>query len=155
MFLQASVILLRGGLSQCMLGYTPPEQTPWNRHPLGADILWSRHPQEQTPPEQTSPQSRHPPEQTLPRADTPQADTPLEQIPPEQTPLEQTLPLPEQTPLQEADSSIWSTSGRYTSYWNAFLCCKCALNMRFFTKTFSNRYQIARFCMVTHLTDFL
>ena len=62
MFLQASVILSRGGgLPQCMLGY----------HPLGADTPRSRHP----PPDQTP----------LP----PGADTPPEQTqapPPDQTP---------------------------------------------------------------------
>ena len=48
-----------------------------------------------------TPQSRHPPEQTPPRADTPpEADTP-----------------------READCSRRSTSGRYASYWNAFLFC--------------------------------
>ena len=82
----------------------PPEQTP----PLGAD---------------TPPGSIHPPwEQTPPLgADTPGADTPPgnthppgTDTPPEQTPLNQ-------TPPQEADCSIRSTSGRYASYWNAFL----------------------------------
>ena len=61
----------------------------------------SRHPPlEQTPPwEQTPPQSRH---------------NPLEQTPPwEQTP-----------PPQEAGSGIRSISGRYASYWNAFLFFK-------------------------------
>ena len=70
MFLQASVILLTGGVSA---------DTP------GADTPWSRYPLEQTPPGADIPQSRHPPE------------------PP------------------GADSSIRSTSGQYTSYWNAFL----------------------------------
>ena len=98
MFLQASVILLTWGcLPQCMLGY--PTR--------------SRHPPEQTPWEETPPLEQTPREQTPPRADTPQADTP------EQTPTEQT-PRSGHTP-QEADSSIRSTSGRYASYWNAFL----------------------------------
>ena len=45
-------------------------------------------------------------------------DTP----PREQTPREQTPPRTRQTPLpREAGSSIRSTSGRYASYWNAFL----------------------------------
>ena len=72
----------RGGgcLPQCMLGYTPREQT----HPPGADLPGSRHPPEQTPPLW------------------------------EQTP-------PEQTPPPGPDCSIRSTSGRYASYWNAFL----------------------------------
>ena len=86
MFLHLSVILFTGGcLPQCMLGYTPSgADTPWSRHPPGADI-----PSQQTPLEQTPT-----PEQTPPGADTP------EQTPP--TPWEQTLPLsrhpPEQTP---------------------------------------------------------
>ena len=45
------------------------------------------------------PRSRPPQEQTPPGADTPQ----------------------EQTPPREADTGIRSTSGRYASYWNAFL----------------------------------
>ena len=45
-------------------------------------------------------------------------------IPP--PPLKEQTPLQEQTPSQsrhppEADSGIRSTSGRYASYWNAFL----------------------------------
>ena len=72
--------VLRGCLPQCMLGYhTPPradtpwEQTPWNRHPLGADTptpspgadtpLGTDTP-EQTPPRTGTPWSRHP----LPRS---------------------------------------------------------------------------------------
>ena len=83
-----------------MLGYhtpTPWEQTPpRSRHPLGAD----------TPLEADTPlgadtpwEHTDPPKQTPPRADTPGADT----------------------PPQEADSCIRSMSGRYASYWNAFL----------------------------------
>ena len=58
MLLHLSVILVTGGcLPQCMLGYTPPEQTPRgsrqpprSRHSLTPQ---SRHtPQEQTPPPQ-------------------------------------------------------------------------------------------------------
>ena len=53
MFLLVSVILLTGGLPQCMLGYHPPGSRPLrNRHPPG-----SRPPPEQTHP----PGSRHPP----------------------------------------------------------------------------------------------
>ena len=70
----------------------PPEQMPPRADPLGAD---------------TPPQSRHPPE-----ADIPQSRHP----PPEQTPPGQTPP-----PPGEADSGIRSMSGRYASYWNAFL----------------------------------
>ena len=44
------------------------------------------------------------------------ADTPRSRHPPEQTPL-----LGADTTPREADSSTRSTSGRYASYWNAFL----------------------------------
>ena len=79
----------------------PPADTPQSRHPTGADTPpWSRPPPKQTwhPREQTCP----PREQTCPpRADTPPgADTP---------------------PPHEADLGIRSMSGRYASYWNAFL----------------------------------
>ena len=77
---------------------------------LGYHAPQSRHPPEQTHP----PRSRHPREQTPPSSQSsnplPQgADTPLEQTP------------PKQTPPREADSGIRSMSGRYASYWNAFL----------------------------------
>ena len=107
---------------------------PRNRPPLGAAPLGADTTQEQTPPgsrhhqgADTPPGSKHPLV-----ADTPQEHTPpWEQTPPleadtplEQTPLwEQTPPPREQTPPpppREADCSIRSTSGRYTSYWNAF-----------------------------------
>ena len=111
---------------------TPPEQTaPLSRHPPEqtptADIPWCTHPPEQKPP----PRSRHPT-----GVDTPLgADTP---------PWEQTHPPGADTPLgadtpprgadssppgadtpPEANSGIRSMSGRYASYWNAFLltCC--------------------------------
>ena len=79
----------RGGgcLPQCMLGYTPQEQTPpGSRHPPGADTpLGADTPREQTPPradthpqEQTHPLSRHLPlEQTPP----PGADPPRSRHP--------------------------------------------------------------------------
>ena len=96
-----------GCLPQCMLGYTPPEQT--------------HHPPEQTPLDQADPTS--PREQTPPRT----RQTPLgaATIPPGpgRPPQEQT------PPPREADSSIRSTSGQYASYWNAFL-----LNLTSLTK---------------------
>ena len=100
-FLHLSAILFTGGvcLSACW------DTTTQSRHPSRAD----------TPPEQTPPWSRHPPGSR--------------HTPPEQTPLEQTPPW-EQTPRSrpppwEADSGIRSMTGRYASYWNAFLfsCC--------------------------------
>ena len=97
----------------------PPEQTPpRSRHPpLGADTPWpgSRHPPAAgTPWEQTPPGADIPPEQTPPRADTPPEQT----SPRADTPLEQT-PQPEQTP--PAWREIRAISGRYASYWNAYL----------------------------------
>ena len=71
-----------------------------------------------TPQEQTPPRTR----QTPLGADTPQ----------EQTPREQTSPW-EQTPPREADSSIRSTSGRYASYWNAFLFYNKRNNLKYFS----------------------
>ena len=84
-----------GCLPQCMLGYTtPPDQA----HTPRADSPRTRHP----------PESRHSPRPGthLPPlgADPPRPGTP-----------------PEQTPPREADCNIRSTSGRYASYWNAFL----------------------------------
>ena len=103
MFLLVSVILLTGGcLPQCMLGYQPLQ----SRHPLGAD----------------TPGSRHPPKQTPPRADThPGADTPPRSRPSgADTPAQNRHPSRSRHP-PGADSRIWSMSGRYASYWNAFL----------------------------------
>ena len=98
MFLQVSVIHSvhrGGGLPQCMLGYHPPG------------------PGRPTPPQTrqtTPPQTR---QTTIPGADTPWT----RQTPPQtrQTPPDLA------DPPREADSSIRSTSGRYASYWNAFL----------------------------------
>ena len=118
MFLQVCVCPQGGGcLPQCMLGCQTPQtrQTPPQpgRHPPDqADTPHTR----QTPPDQadthTPRPGRHPPrtKQTPPD----QADTPPRQTPP---------PGPSRPP-READSSIRSTSGRYASYWNAFLFLK-------------------------------
>ena len=97
MFLQASVILLMGGVCLSACWDTPPwEQTsPRSRHnpprsrPPGADTPLEQPPPRADPPEQTPPRSRHPQEQTPPKADTPLgADTPSRSRPPpgKQTP---------------------------------------------------------------------
>ena len=80
MFLQACVCPQGGCLPQCMVGYTPLEQTsPISRHPPpeqtphGAD----------TPPQSRPPGSTLPPEQTPPQQQTPPGSRyPPEQIPP-------------------------------------------------------------------------
>ena len=98
MFLQVCVILFMGGcLPQCMLGYHTHTH-PGTRHPLGPD-----------PPDQTSPR-----DQThIPRT---RHHHPMSR----HTPQDQTPPGLSTPP--EAYSGIRSTSGRYASYWNAFLC---------------------------------
>ena len=75
---------------------------PPGRHPLGRYPPWQTPPGRHTPTRQT-----HTPEQT----NTPGQTRTPGQTPPRQTPPRQTPP--RQTPR--------STSGRYASYWNAFL----------------------------------
>ena len=74
---------------------TPP---PRSRHPHP----WTRHTTTHPPPGADTPRSRHPP----------RPGTPLGADPPDQA-----HPLPP----RGADCSIRSMSGRYASYWNAFL----------------------------------
>ena len=91
-----------GCLPQCMLVYTPPgAETPGTRQTLRT--------------RQTPPRTR----QTPP----PGADPPGPGRQPPQTRLTPPGPStpPDQVPPREADCSIRSTSGRYASYWNAFL----------------------------------
>ena len=66
------------------------------------------------PPDQTPPP---PPIRYHPRSDPPGPGRP----PLDQTPPPRTRQTPHPTPPRQADSSIRSTSGRYASYWNAFL----------------------------------
>ena len=87
---------------------------------------WDTPPWEQTPPqEHMPPRSRHPPwSRNPPGADTPPgAYTPWSRHPhpPGSRPPRADTHTPEQTPPPGADCSIRSTSGRYASYWNAFL----------------------------------
>ena len=82
-----------GGLSQCMLGYHPPT-----------------HPGSRTP------GTTHIPLPTPPGVDNPPGTTHIPSPPPRSR-----QPPRDQTPPREADSGIRSTSGRYASYWNAFL----------------------------------
>ena len=98
MFLQASVILSTVGVSASVHAGIPP---PWERTPPPG----SRHPPgANTPRDQTSPQGQTPPQkQTHPLG----PDTPSP---------EQTHPLGPPPPPKEADSGIWSTSGRYGTH---------------------------------------
>ena len=106
----------RGGgcLPQCMLGYqtTPPGP---GRPPDQADTPQTR---------QTPPRTR----QTPPRAPGRHPPGPGRHPPGPRHPLGPGRPPPDQAdtprpgrPPREADCSIRSTSGRYASYWNAFL----------------------------------
>ena len=79
-------------------GADPPDP-PGSRHPPGPGT-----PPEQTPPEPGTPRTRQP---LPPGADTPSSGS---RHPPGPC-----------TPPRTADCSIRSTSGRYASYWNAFL----------------------------------
>ena len=63
---------------------------------------WDTHP----------PRPDTPPDQAPPPEQTPRADPPRDQTPPRPG-----------IPPREADCSIRLTSGRYASYWNAFLLC--------------------------------
>ena len=94
-FLHLFVILFTWGVVVVVVSQKALRQTPRSRYPPGPDP-----PPEQTPPGSRPPQSRHPPgsRHPLPR---------------------------EQTPPPGADSGIRSTSGRYASYWNAFLFHIC------------------------------
>ena len=135
MFLHVCVILFTGGSLQA--GRTPPpdqaDHPPPSRkeNPPGP----GRPPPRQeggTPPDQAD----HPPAGARTRQTTPpaggrtppdQADHPpgrREEPPPgpADTPLDQADPPGRENPSpREADSRIRSTSGRYASYWNAFL----------------------------------
>ena len=121
------------GLSVSVHARIPPatrSRHPKSRHPLGADT-----PRADTPLGADNPLSRQPPHQipTTSRSDTPLEQTPSgSRHPPEQTPpQEQTPPWSRHPPgadtPQKADSSIRSMSGRYASYWNAFLLLKTSL----------------------------
>ena len=108
-FLHLYVILFTGeDLPQCMLGYHPPGS---DTSPPGP----GRHPPDQV---DTPPGPGRPPR----TRQTPWA----RQTPPDQadTPRPGRPPRPGRTPW-EADSSIWSMSSWYASYWNAFLFYLC------------------------------
>ena len=134
MFLHVSVILLTGGVS----GQPPhrenppgPGRPPHRENPPGTrqtpppgreSPLRTR----QTPPlqtRQTPPAGRTPPQN---QADTSpwQGEPPLDQADPQQgePPWQgKAPPGMENPPPREADDSIRSMSGRYASYWNAYL----------------------------------
>ena len=132
MFLQASVILSTGGgvSDSVHVGIPPPgADPPRSRHPpqeadppkKQTSPTISRHPPRSRP----SPRSRHPPKkQTPPMKQIPPRSRhpPKNQTPPQkQTPPEADTPPRTRHPPHEADIGARSMSGRYASYWNAFL----------------------------------
>ena len=102
MFLHVCVILFTGGVSGQGEPPTPPGRE--NHHPTLIRPPGTRH-----PPEADTP---HPGRETPPRP-APRG--------PDPTPRHQKSTHPPHPPPREAHSSIRSTSGRYASYWNAFL----------------------------------
>ena len=120
-----------GVLPQSMLGYQPPRtrHPPRSRYPPpranppgpGAPSRTRHPPGADSPP-------RHPPDHAPPRSRHPQSRLPLEPgTPPSRHP----------PALREADSSIRSTSGRYASYWNAFLLfLVITVVVEFFSQTY-------------------
>ena len=100
MFLQASVILSTGGGRVSGRENPPGRETPPAGRPPGRQTpLAGRPPRDQTPLGPDPPTGgRLPPREADP---------------------------PGTRPLRKADSSIRSMSGRYASYWNAFLCGEC------------------------------
>ena len=92
-FLHLSVILFTRWWSASLHAGIPPCQ--------GDPLLPRRPPAKETP---------------LPRRPPPTKETPLPRRPPTKE-----TPLPRRPPPGEADSGIRSMSGRYASYWNAFL----------------------------------
>ena len=122
MFLHLSVILFTGGCLPHPWTDTPPGRHPLGRHPQGRPP-WADTPWADTRPGQTlalgrHPLSRHPPWQTPHWADTPWADTPQAYTPLGRHPTAQCMLRYTPHPVH---AGIWSTSGRYASYWNAFL----------------------------------
>ena len=104
MFLHVCVILFTGGVS----GQGEP---PWSRH----------HPPP-SPRQGEPPRSRHPPGRETPQEQTRPCSPPGPEPPRSRHPHSRAGRTPPGThPPREAHSTIRSTSGRYASYWNAFL----------------------------------
>ena len=80
-----------------------------------------------------TPLGRHPPWTDTPQQTHPLADTPLDRHPPADTPPGQTPPgqtPPADTPWADTSPRDCYYSGRYASYWNAFLFGKCFIFSR-------------------------
>ena len=119
MFLHVSVILLTGGVS----GQAPPGP---GRHPPGP----GRHPP--GPGRHPPGPGRHP--QTRQTPPLHQADPPGPGRHPPRPGRHP--PRPGRHPPREEDCSIRSMSGRYASYWNAFLYCRSVLRKCRSSRTF-------------------
>ena len=98
MFLLVSVILSTGGSASVHAGIPPPVHLPGSTHTPGSTHPPRKHRKHAPSRKHTSPWEAHPPWEAYR----------LGSMPP-----------------QEADSGIQSMSGRYASYWNAFLLHFC------------------------------
>ena len=99
-----------GGPPPCLGDPPAKEASPRRRHPpiRGPPI---RRPPPKEAPQEGDPQEGGPPKkETPPRRRPPKKETPQEEAPPRR-----------RHPPKEEDSGIRSMSGRYASYWNAFL----------------------------------
>ena len=116
-FLHLSVILFtRGG------GVPGQEPSPLGRYtPLAGTSPGQVHPSRYTPPGRYTPWAGTPPSRYTPCRYTPQQVHPLAGTPPKQVHPQAGTPPP------PVHAGIRSTSGRYASYWNAFLWTVCIL----------------------------
>ena len=109
-----------GGLPE---GDTPEGDPPQRRQPPGR-----RPPKKEAPPRRRPPKEGGTPQKETPqrRRHPPEGDPPKKEAPPTRSPQrrppkKEPPPQGDPPPPWEADSGIRSMSGRYASYWNAFL----------------------------------
>ena len=125
MFLLVSVILSTGGSPRRRHpreGGNPPRRRPPRRESPKKET-----PKEGGTPPEGDPPGRRPPKKEAPRRRCPrrrpsQKEATQEGDPPKETPPEGDPLEGDSAPL-ETNSGIRSMSGRYASYWNAFLLC--------------------------------
>ena len=103
-----------------------PRRTPHQGDPLPRRPPWKEAPTPKggTPAKETPyPRKETPQKEAPPAKETPQKETPQKEAPPgRRHPPAKETPLPRnEPPWKEAPPGIRSMSGRYASYWNAFL----------------------------------
>ena len=102
-------------------GTNPRQTPPWQAPPqqIPPIPIQGRHPPQQTPPSQTPPARHSPNRHPLPQIDTLWTDTPWSDTPHVDNRLGKSPT--RQTPPPIPPSPSGHCSGRYASYWNAFL----------------------------------